>query len=276
MADEDDGASRLAMWFGGALVLWVAIGAWVAAPLRQSLGTAAFAAEAVLTLGLAAALLGLAQATGGAATLRLSGRPAPGWGWPFGLVLLGFLPLVLLTVALSLIAHDRPEAGDIAGAMLFGISVAVVKGVVFWAALRRAAVVRFGVIGGVIAAALAYGAFHLLNLMNGWTLADTLAQAGHAVVAGLLYASLAQRFGVIWPVILLQAVWETQITFWLLSDGPERMAGSAILQLTFPLHLAVNDAVLAFWLPEPALGLLAFLALVLRQRRGVPERTPDP
>ena len=268
------------MLFGIALVLWVALDVLVAALLQQDAGGASLGLEAVLMFGFSAMLLGLARHQGQGAALRIGGRPESGWGWPVALVLLGFLPLILLTVALSLIGHDRPAIGQIGVALLFGAGVAVVKGLVFWAALRRAMVVRFGVIGGVIATAGVYGAFHLLSLLNGWPPGLVLAQAAYAALAGLLYAAMAQRVGVLWPVMLVQAIWEALIALWLLDAGPASMAGAAIL-MTGAAHmtaelLSLRDLALAFWVPEPALGLLMLMALILRQRRSAAQGQAGP
>lgn len=212
--------------------------------------------ELVLTVGVLLALLAAAKATGLA--LPLWGRPAAGWGWPVGLVLLALSPFVLLVALLGLMAHDRLHPATAFAVVLNGFAAAAVLTVVFWGATRLAFEQRFGPIGGVLLVALAFGLFHLTNLSSGHPAGAVAMHLVQGCFAGILYASLARRVMVLWPVILVQGLWETVSAF--MADAA--LSGAVLFQLGIPALGRQAEGVLAvFWLTEPALGLLMLLAL---------------
>ncbi len=87
---------------------------------------------------------------------------------------------------------------------------------------------NFGLIKGVIAVAVVFGAVHALNAIITGEIAAAATQAALNALAGLWYGTLRVRGGSIWPLVVIHGVWDTAVLASGLNGGT---AGALILSV---------------------------------------------
>jgi uncharacterized protein len=120
-----------------------------------------------------------------------------------GDLLMFLLPLV--PAVLNLLIGVRVTA--VSDALLFLI-IALLVGFVeeaYFRGLMLQALVVDGVWRAAIISAVLFGLLHFMNIAAGWNPAYVLQQVLYAGALGFMYAALAIRTGVIWPLVLTHA-----------------------------------------------------------------------
>ena len=101
--------------------------------------------------------------------------------------------------------------GTLATLALITFLVGLFEEMLFRGVLQHGAIKAVGEIGGVLVVSFLFGVMHYVNWVNGQPLAETHMQVFHAGTAGILYGALRLRTGVLWPSVVVHAVWDFSV-----------------------------------------------------------------
>lgn len=214
-------------------------------PLRAALGSDTAAQVLPLVLLTGVLLLDLRRrGLWAQAGLRAPALPARAFLW--------YLPLALLISSqLWMGVGAEASAAELALALLGMLCVGITEELIFRGLLLRALEPR-GAAAAALISSLCFALLHLLNLLNGQSLAQTAMQTAFAFAIGLLFALTVRRGGSLLPCIVTHSLF----------DALSLLASPALPAPPIPLLVFLAQmglllgTIALYWkrLPEPPQG----------------------
>jgi membrane protease YdiL (CAAX protease family) len=198
------------------------------------------------------------------ATWRLGWLKAAGvarfGGWQVWLIALGIIIYTYLTTHYAFFDTVRPTFGLMRTSAAQGIFLrqlvvgfveeSVFRGVLLYVLIHVWGGSRGGVYASAVVTALLFGSLHILQLLSGNAMPDTLLTMLLSTLSGIWLAGLVLRWGSIWPAALLHATGNMVVGIGALAFGNYTPQPIDFVQLViFEVPLALWGAWLLWKLP---------------------------
>lgn len=137
------------------------------------------------------------------------------WGFIFGICLGGLLLLLIVLQRSALMAHSKTFIADTMMALSAGIfEEFLCRGLLFSAFLSAFNQAKYKFTEAALASGIFFGLFHLLNLISGQGIVQTLQQAMYAFVIGTIFVSIRLTTNTLLWVVLIHGIidWQAGIS----------------------------------------------------------------